>query len=245
MLAPLAIAFLASICLLVQPTINPPSKDPMPAPSPTAVTPEFHEGTQERHERFNAISKQGAAQLVFLGDSITQGWEVEGKAAWEANYEKRHAANFGVSGDRTEHVLWRLDHGNFDGLRPKLIVVMIGTNNTSQRMDKAEDTAAGIRAILNRLEVKCPGSKVLLLAIFPRGEKADDPGRQRNQQVNALIARFADDKRVYFKDIGGAFLNADGTLKKNLMPDTVHPSSSGYDTWAEAIEGDVAKLMAD
>lgn len=215
------------------------------AAQPKALTPELHQGTEKRHERFNEISKEGTAELVFLGDSITQGWEKSGKEVWEKYYGQRHAANFGVSGDRTEHVLWRLEHGNFDGLKPKLIVVMIGTNNTGHRQDPAEETAAGVKAILDQLRKKCPESKILLLAVFPRGPKADDKLRKLNDEINTLIAKFADEKTIFWKDINTRFLDADGNLSKDIMPDHLHPSAAGYAIWAEAIEPDVAKLLGE
>lgn len=233
-----------------QPAVNtpampvPPSSAPATA-QPKAVTPEFHAGTEKRHEMFNEISKAGKARLVFLGDSITQSWEGGGKSVWDRHYAKRDAANFGISGDRTEHVLWRLDHGNFDGLSPALIVVMIGTNNTGHRKDPAPDTAAGIQAILDRLKSKCPSSKVLLMGIFPRGEKPDDEMRLINEAANALIEKMADGKQVIYKDISKVFLDDQGVLKKDLMPDFLHPNENGYSLWAEAIEKDVASLMGE
>ena len=218
-------------------------------PQAKALTPEFHEGTEARHNHFNEISKEGKAKLVFLGDSITQGWEAPspdgGEEIWATRYAPRSAANFGISGDRTEHVLWRLDHGNFDGLHPRLIVIMLGTNNTGHRQDPAADTAAGVKAIVEKLRTKCPEAKILLLAIFPRGEKADDPLRKINADANKLLATFADGKTIVYKDIGPAFLNADGTMKKDLIPDLRHPNTKGYQVWADAIEADIAKMLGE
>ncbi|MCC6675543.1 MAG: GDSL family lipase [Phycisphaerales bacterium] len=211
----------------------------------TATTPEFHEGTQARFERFNEISKAGEAQLVFLGDSITEGWEGAGKEVWASRYTPRKAANFGIGGDRTEHVLWRLDHGNFDGLKPRLIVIMIGTNNAGHRQEAPADTAAGIRAILDRLRAKCPDSRILLLGIFPRGEKTDDPLRKINERTNAIIQSYADGERIVYKDIGDKFLDSKGVLSKEIMPDLLHLSPQGYGIWADAIEEDVKRLMAE
>ncbi len=209
-----------------------------------ATTPAFHEGTEARHERFNAISKEGKAKLVFLGDSITEGWETAGAAAWEKHYgpaSGRLAANFGISGDRTEHVLWRLEHGNFDGLSPKLIVVMIGTNNAGHRKDPAEETTAGVSRILDELKKKCPTSKILLLAIFPRGETLDDPFRVLNEQVNARLRDgYRGDPRVRYRDIGKIFVDGKGLPRKDLMPDLLHLSPEAYELWAEAIEKDIA-----
>lgn len=214
-------------------------------------------GWVKRHESFNAISKQGTATLVFLGDSITQGWEGKGKATWEKFYAKRNAANFGIGGDRTEHVLWRLDNGNFDGLKPKLIVLMIGTNNTGHvgRAQKelngaiyassAEQTAEGVKAIVSKLQTKVPEAKILLLGIFPRGEKPTDAMRQQNEATNAIIAKLADGKQVHFMDIGKTFLQPDGTLPREVMPDLLHLSEKGYDMWAEAIDPKIKELLGE
>lgn len=223
---------------------QPGSEPPAPGPGEIrAVMPEFHQGTEARHERFNQISKKGEARLVFLGDSITEGWEGAGKEVWEQHYAPLKAANFGIGGDRTEHILWRLDHGNFDGLNPKLIVLMIGTNNAGHRQDPPEETAAGIRAILDKLRARCPDSKILLLGIFPRGEKPDDRLRTLNEQTNAIIKDYADGEHIIYKDIGPEFLEHDGSLSKEIMPDLLHLSRKGYEMWAGAIESDVAKLM--
>lgn len=220
-----------------------------------AVQPVLHPGTEARHESFNVISKKGEAQLVFLGDSITHGWEKGGKEVWEKYWTPLNAANFGIGGDRTEHVLWRLDHGNFDGLKPKEIVVMIGTNNTGHqgRPQKeldgatyqctAQQTADGVKAIIDKLETKCPSAKILLLAIFPRGATPEDKFRRQNEETNAIIKGYADNKKVYFMDINAKFLQPDGTLSKDIMPDLLHPNAKGYEIWAEAIAPKVKELM--
>jgi len=220
-----------------------------------AVQPVLHPGTEKRHETFNVISKKGEAELVFLGDSITHGWEGKGKAVWEKTWAPLKAANFGIGGDRTEHVLWRLENGNFDGLKPKAIVLMIGTNNTGHqgRPQKelngavyqctAEQTAEGVKAILAKLRQKCPDAKILVLGIFPRGANKDDKFRQQNEATNALVKGFADGQKVFFLDIGAKFLEADGTLSKSIMPDLLHPNEKGYEIWAAAIEGRVKELL--
>jgi lysophospholipase L1-like esterase len=220
-----------------------------------AVQPVLHPGTEKRHESFNEISKKGEARLVFLGDSITHGWEGKGKAVWEKHWAPLKAANFGIGGDRTEHVLWRLEHGNFDGLRPKAIVLMIGTNNTGHQgrpqkeLDgavyqcSAEQTAEGIKAILAQLQRKCPDAKILVLGIFPRGASKDDKFRQQNEATNAIIKGYADGQKVFFLDIGAQFLEPDGTLSKTIMPDLLHPNEKGYQIWTDAIKADVAALL--
>ena len=220
-----------------------------------AVQPVLHPGTEKRHESFNEISKKGEAQLVFLGDSITHGWDGKGKAVWEKTWAPLKAANFGIGGDRTEHVLWRLENGNFDGLKPKAIVLMIGTNNTGHqgRPQKelngavyectAEQTAEGIKAILGQLRQKCPDAKILVLGIFPRGADKNDKFRQQNEATNAIVKGFADDKKVFFLDVGAKFLAADGTLPKSIMPDLLHPNAEGYQIWSDAMEAKVKELL--
>lgn len=221
-----------------------------------AIDPKPREGPWiTRHESFNEVSKQGAAQLVFLGDSITQGWSGNGKAVWAEKWEPLKAANFGIGGDRTEHVIWRLQNGNFDGLKPKLIVLMIGTNNTGHQgrpaaehggavyTSSAEQTAEGVKTILDILAKKLPETKVLLLGIFPRGATKDDKMRQQNVATNNIISGFADGQRVHYMDIGNTFLQPDGTLPKEIMPDLLHLNAKGYEMWASAIEGKVTELM--
>ena len=206
------------------------------------------ERNQQRHAKFNEVSKAGEAQLVFLGDSITQGWEGKGKAMWEQHFAPMKAANFGIGGDRTEHVLWRLANGNFDGLKPKLVVLMIGTNNTGHQgrdgyVCTAQQTADGVKEILAVLEKKCPQAKVLLLGIFPRGPDAMDKFRVQNEETNAIIKGYADGKRVFWKDLGSVFLAKDGTLSKEIMPDLLHLNEKGYQMWAEAILPEVTAIM--
>jgi len=183
--------------------------------------------------------------LIFIGDSITHFWERTGKDVWNKFYGKRNAVNLGISGDQTQHVLWRLDHGNIDGISPKLAVVMIGTNNAGNAHDTAEETAEGVKAIVDRLRAKLPQTKILLLAIFPRGPNSQDPIRQVNAKTNEIISKLADGKMVFYLDIGPKLLQADGTLGKDVMPDLLHPGPKGYEIWAEAIEPTVAKLMGE
>ena len=129
------------------------------------------EGWMRRHESFNERAKQGDVDLLFIGDSITQGWENEpprgGKEVWAEFYGKRNSMNLDISGDRTQHVLWRLENGNLEGIKPKLAILMIGTNNAAA--NSSEQIAAGIKAIVEKIRVKLPSTKVLVLAIFPTG----------------------------------------------------------------------------
>ena len=198
---------------------------------------------QQRHESMNARVKKGNVDLIFLGDSITHAWESV-PDLWNKHYGNRNAVNLGISGDQTCHVLWRLDHGNIDGISPKLAVVMIGTNNAGGGQP-AELVAEGVKAVVEKLRAKLPQTKVLLLAIFPRGEDNNDRLRKVNTAANKIIANLADNQMVFFLDIGGKFLDADGRLSKDIMPDALHPNAKGYAIWAEAIEPTVAKLMGE
>lgn len=215
-----------------------------PAAAPATVTPVPRDGNwMNRHNAMNERVKQGDVDLVFIGDSITQGWEGAGKDVWAKHYGPRKAVNLGIGGDRTQHVLWRLQNGNLEGISPKLAVVMIGTNNSGN--DSPEDIAAGVKAIVETLRSKTPDTKILLLATFPRGEKPGDPRRQTNEKSNAIVKTYADDMHVFFLDIGDKFLEADGSLSKEIMPDLLHLNPKSYAIWAESIEPTVAKLMGE
>ncbi len=198
----------------------------------------------QRHESFNNRVKQGEVDLLIIGDSITHGWEGAGREVWNKYYKSRQAVNLGISGDQTQHVLWRLENGNIDGISPKLAMLMIGTNNANAGQ-KPEDIAAGVKAIVEKLRDKLPQTKVLVLGIFPRGADDQDPIRRRNVKANEIIARLADDKMVFYLDIGDKFLEPDRKLSKTIMPDLLHLSPKGYAIWAEAVEPTIAKLMGE
>lgn len=198
---------------------------------------------RQRHEGMNDRIQQKNVDLIFIGDSITQGWESAGKGVWHEYYGHRNAVNLGIGGDETSHVLWRLDHGNLDGISPKLAVVMIGTNNAGNAGHPAEATAEGIKAIVKKLRTKLPHTKILLLGIFPRGADNQDPIRRVNQKTNAIISTLADGRSVFYLDIGPQFLADDGTLSKQMMPDLLHLNNKGYKIWAKAMEPMVAQGM--
>lgn len=198
-------------------------------------------GWMTRHESFNKRVAQGNVDLIFIGDSITQGWEGKGKKVWEQFYGKRNAVNLGIGGDRTQHVIWRLDHGNVKDISPKAAVIMIGTNNSGS--NTSEQIADGVEAIVKQLRTKLPETKILLLGIFPRGENRDDRRRQVNEGANQRFARLHDGEHVHFLDIGQKFLQDDGTLTREIMPDLLHLSEKGYTIWAEAIEGKLSTLL--
>ena len=210
----------------------------------SAVTPVPRDANwMKRHDSFNERVKKGNVDLLLIGDSITQGWEGSGKDVWAKFYGPRNAVNLGIGGDRTQHVLWRLDNGNIEGIEPKAAVIMIGTNNAG--MNSSEEIADGVAAIVTKLRTKLPKTKLLVLAIFPRGANAEDKARQKNAGANERIAKLADGNMVHFLDIGPKFLAADGTLSKEVMPDLLHLNAASYKTWAESIEDKLKELMGE
>jgi lysophospholipase L1-like esterase len=196
-----------------------------------------------RHKQALARIHQGEVEVLLIGDSITQRWDDQGRRIWDAYYGRRHAVNLGFNGDRTEHVLWRLDHGEVDWITPKLAVVMIGTNNTGARHDPPEETAAGIQAILTTLRTRLPSTKILLLGVFPRSASGDDPLRRLNVAINDRLRIYADNQHLFFLDLSQHFLDDQGRLSQDLMPDYLHLSERGYHVWAEAMEDMIVKLL--
>jgi beta-glucosidase len=199
----------------------------------------------KRHENYVAIAKAGGVDVLFIGDSITEGWATAGREVWAREFAPLQSANFGISGDRTENVLWRLMNGEVGGaMRPQVVVLMIGTNNTGYRMDSPEDIASGVKAILGELKAKCPLARILLLGIFPRGQVAHAADRVNNTRANLLIARHADGHRVKYIDVGKIFLNEEGVLTRDLMPDLLHLSPKAYALWAREILPEVRASLA-
>ena len=194
------------------------------------------------HKSFMRIAAERKTQLIFLGDSITQYWSNAGLATFNKEFGAWHPANFGVGGDGTQHVLWRVENGELDDSSAKLVMLMIGTNNTGAETPEA--IARGIDKIVKTILVRAPSTKVLLLGIFPRGEKAKpNPLRDKIIQVNAIIAKLQDKKRVFYRDIGDKFLQPDGSISTEIMADFVHLTPAGYVIWADAVKPTIAELM--
>lgn len=173
--------------------------------------------------------------LVFIGDSITEGWEKDGSKVWDEVFVPRGGLALGFGGDKTENVLWRLQHGEVDGLSPKTVVLHIGTNNTGDRQDEPEVTAAGIRAIVQELRQRLPGARILVLSIFPRDELPNSHQRRRNEAINTLIAGLTDANSVEVLNINARLMRPDGSLSRDVFPDLLHLSEAGYRLWAEAL----------
>ncbi len=240
-----------------------------------------------RHQEFlrRIDQSNGAGDVVFLGDSITQGWE--GQKAWQEYFAAFRPVNLGIGGDQTGHVLWRITDGHeLDKLKPKAAVLMIGTNNTGGH--SAEQIAGGVKAIVEELKRQKPDMKILVLGVFPRGNGNDAvrsveqiaagvkpineelakatpdlrrlntliraleqnrgtiPAAKLNKKIgdiNAIISKLDDGKTVFYKDIGKDFLDANGGLSGEIMPDYLHLTPKGYDIWGKAVKGDIEKLL--
>ncbi|MES2697238.1 MAG: GDSL-type esterase/lipase family protein [Verrucomicrobiota bacterium] len=207
------------------------------------------------HDSFLKRGKSGPIGVLFLGDSITAGWSGAGRGhIWETYYGKWQPANFGIGGDQTQHVIWRIENGELDGISPKVVVLMLGTNNTGTHT--ADEIAAADAKIVSMIRAKLPEAKVLVLAVFPRGPRKDKDGKipettiadaAKRQSiidgVNAQLAKLADGKKVHFLDINAAFLGQDGKIPFSIMPDQLHPNAAGYQLWADAMQPTLTKLM--
>jgi lysophospholipase L1-like esterase len=195
-----------------------------------------------KFEGINANIKkmEGKIDVAIVGDSITARW---GGESWQKHWGSYRAVNMGIGGDRTQNVIWRLQNGQLDGYEGRLFIVMIGTNNLWGKTPSAVDTAAGVKAIIDLIQAKQPKAKILLLSIFPRGEKPN-PGREVIKEVNAIISKY-EGGPVHYMDIGDKFLEPDGTISKEVMHDSLHLAPKGYDIWAEAINAKVKELLGE
>jgi beta-glucosidase len=195
-------------------------------------------GTVERHIN---RAKEGNVDVLFLGDSITAGWN---KAVWEEYFGDLKPVNFGIPADRTEHVLYRINQGTLDGISPKLVVLLIGTNNlkSGKVRHPPKFAADGVRTVIDEVLKRLPDTKILLMGIFPR-QPTYEWIDATIKDANARIQRFASDDRIFYMDIGGRFLGADGKVDVNLMPDYLHPNEAGYRRWSEDIIEPVRALM--
>jgi lysophospholipase L1-like esterase len=216
-----------------------------PGPN-SAIVPNLAPNFQAKHKANLAVAAQGDAELLFMGDSITDFWRnadgnFAGKPVLDKYFGKWKVANFGIAGDTTQGVLYRLQNGEGRGFSPRAIMLMIGTNNTAR--NSAAEIAEGIGAVVLELQKDFPDAKILLLGVFPRG-RPGDPVRGTISQINSIISRLHDGSRVHYLDIGAKFLDAAGNIPADVMSDLLHPSTKGYEIWAEAVIGPVTTLMA-
>ncbi|CAI6082745.1 GDSL-type esterase/lipase family protein [Cohnella sp. JJ-181] len=200
-----------------------------------------------RHGQVLSLQRTIDPEVVLIGDSITHFWGGEpgteavhgNREAWNSVFAPYRVLNLGFGWDRTQNVLWRLDHGQLDGLAPKMVVILIGTNNTSDtenaRANGPEEIAEGLRAICDRVEAKAPSAKIVIMGVLPREHEPDHPRRAAIAEINARYAAIAQERGYTYVDIGPQLLEADGTLSQETAPDYCHLSERGYRHWAEAL----------
>ena len=218
----------------------PPADQPHAKVNPRTGAPDG--GWMKRHEALVAQAKKGGVDLYFEGDSITDFWtsnrKGNGHAVWDKEFGGWNPGNWGIAADRTENVLWRLQNGELDGVTPKAVVLMIGTNNSADYT--SEQIAAGVAAIVKTFREKEPQAKILLLAIFPRGDvpKDNPPNKKRlaNEGANKILAQLDDGDHVKFLNINDKFPAVDSPEFKGIFPDLLHPNGAGYQIWADAIK---------
>ncbi len=215
---------------------------------PVTVVPAINEGPTkakdynwlQRHEQVVERVKKGDVDLLMIGDSITHGWN---GAIWRERFEPRKAVNMGFGWDGTQHVLWRLNNGEVDGINPKVAVLLIGVNNIG--WCTPADTATGVKAVVDTLRQKLPTTKLLVLGVFPWKQSPNDPLRGKILELNRRLVPLGQQLGVTFLDFGRAFLEKDGTLSKEIMPDYLHLSPKGYKIWAERMEPTLKRLMGE
>jgi lysophospholipase L1-like esterase len=214
-------------------------------PANSAIVPNLAQFFQKKHEANLEVAKQGDSEVLFMGDSITDFWRntdgnYAGKPVLDKYFGNLKVANFGIAGDTTQGVLYRLQHGEGQGFSPKAVMLMIGTNNTGR--NTAAEIAEGIGAVVLELQKNFPKAKILLLGIFPRGS-ANDPVRSTITEINNIISKLHDGDRIHYLDIGAKFLDAQGSIPRDVMSDGLHPTTKGYEIWAEAVKEPLAALL--
>jgi beta-glucosidase len=242
---------------LEQPTTNAPAAPSAAIPPPprpnTAIIPGLNPPFVRAHTNFVEIAKKGDIDVLFMGDSITDWWRSAGrgggtngvipyggKAVFEKYFGSMKVANFGIAGDTTQGVLWRLQHGEGEGYKPKAIMLMIGTNNTGR--NSPPEIAMGVADVVFELRRDFPEAKILLLAIFPRSSPTSKV-RGQIEEINKMISALHDNQHVFFMDIGPKFLAPDGMIPLDIMSDGLHPTNKGYEIWAEAVHNTLVSLM--
>jgi len=226
---------------------------PVPSPEYRGASAGWGEGKDwfNQHKDINQIGNDRKVDLVFLGNSITQSWGGEGRSVgspvkelWDSLYAPRNAANFGISGDRTQHILWRIDNGNFEGISPKAIILTIGVNNF--RNNSSSEISDGIKLIVRKLKKKLPSTHIILLGPLPTGANESDPLRKKYHQVHQEIRGLGTQSRLTYMKISEHFILTKGDLNYDLMrTDNIHLTAQGYYQWAKLIEPELKRIFND
>ena len=212
----------------------------------TAIIPVPRTGSVTNRQNLvleRAKAHPGDYDIEFIGDSITEGWETRGKNVWNELGGKYKIINMGVGGDRTQHVLWRFENGQLDGIKARAAVVMIGTNNSNNKDNTEAEILEGVTAIVQQIRTRQPDTKIILIGIFPRG-KTFSAQRGKILQVNEALARLDDGKNIFYVDFGPQLIENDGSISQDMMHDYLHPGEAGYRIWANAIEPKIKEILA-
>lgn len=224
------------------PSNLPPPKKQDPTVPMHGYFPKYPQAWLKFHKQHLQQTRKRQINIVFLGDSITQDWKKH-KSLWRQHYGKYGAANFGIGNDRTQQILWRIDHGLFDHMQPKLVVLNIGVNNLWGKPSGADRIAAGIEKIVAAIHRKSPQTKILLLGILPTGQRPNTPIRKKIRAINTRLTKLDDGKAIYFLDMGSEFLAADGSISKKIMPDYLHLSRKGYQIWVKSMQRQFTEIL--
>ncbi len=195
---------------------------------------------EKMHAEDTLVAQYDQVDVLFLGDSITAGWDWQ---LWEKHFIPLKAANFGIGGDNTGNVLWRLQHGAVGNMQPQLIVLLIGVNNLGSLQESPEQAADGVTRVVQQLQLAWPDSKILLNAVFPFDQDAKSPNRTKVKQLNKIIARLGNNNTIFFKDYGPLLMEKDGSISPEIMNDFLHPTPKGYAVWANAMTPDIQELL--
>lgn len=213
-------------------SISPPNSGVNPSPRTIEYDWMSIAAWNEMHAEDVAIAAQGNVDLLFVGDSITAGWDA---ALWEEHFAPHRAANFGIGGDHTGNLLWRLHNGSIGQLQPKVVVLLIGVNNFGHLSETPEQVFDGVVSVVNTLRGAFPNAQILLNGVFPFGQQANTPQRAQVTVLNQRLATLASTDKLTFKDYGPLFMQDDGTISPDIMGDFLHLTPAGYRIWAEAM----------
>ena len=222
------------------------ARTPAAGTTPRAATPvpkTENQNWMPQHDNNVARARQGNIDVLFFGDSITKGWVRDGRDVWTARFAPMKAENFGIAGDCTQHVLWRLQNGELDNIQPKVVVILIGTNNISSR-DTPEDIAKAVGAIIGEIQHRSSGTRILLLGILPRRELATHPDREIVRANNRLLSQLQDGDHVIYLDLGDKLIQSDGNMSVEVSKDFVHLTPKGYEIFADAIQPTIESLLS-
>lgn len=211
----------------------------------TTIPSESREKELERHRTQLERAKAGHIQVAFIGDSITAGWETHGKEIWSRDYLPLKAANFGINGDGTQHVLWRIDEGILQGYEARLIVLAIGTNNHTR---PTAEIVAGVEAIIEQIRIQQPQARILLTSVMPRGNsiRAGEPEAfdRKFTALNREYAALADNRLIFFLDTFAHMQGPDRGYKPAYTRDRIHLLAAGYEAWAEKLTPEIGRILA-